>query len=171
MSMCRSLLLLLALVGWFTASYAEPLEIKIKSPAATIRIPDIENFKLGVHPNHATQPAAQLFGRKDGVTIHVLTPTAEANTTAAQCASWLAGQVLFRYAPALDTVQFVRISESAYVLVFPLKLAGVDQLKAYIVSGNGKSHCIEVNASRTGATEQQRKEWLAGFRGVRVETQ
>ena len=168
MSICRSLLLL-TLVAWFTASHAAPLEIKIQSPDATIRIPDIEAFKLGVHPNNATQPGAKLFGRRNGVTVSVLTPTAEANTTAAQCASWLAGQVLFRFAPPLDTVQFVRLSESAWVLVFPMKLAGVDQLKAYIVTGNGKGHCIEVNASRTGANEQQRKEWLAGFRGVRVE--
>jgi hypothetical protein len=39
------------------------------------------------------------------------------------------------------------------------------------VSGNGKGHCIEVHVSRVDATEQQRKEWLAGFRGVRVEAQ
>jgi len=168
MSICRSLLLL-TLVAWSTACLAEPLVIRIQSPDATIRIPDIEAFTLGVHPNHATQPGAKLFGRRNGVTVSVLAPTAEKNTTAAQCASWLAGQVLFRFAPPLDTVQFVRLGESAYVLVFPLKLAGVDQLKAYIVTGNGKGHCIEVNASRTGANEQQRKEWLAGFRGVRVE--
>jgi hypothetical protein len=170
MSICRSLLLL-ALVAWFTASHAEPLEIKIQSPAATIRIPDLEAFKLGVHPDNATQPGAKLFGRKSGVTVSVLTPTAQANTTASQCASWLAGQVLSRYAPPLETVQFVRVGESAYVLVFPLKLGGVEQLKAYIVSGNGKSHCIEVQASRVDATAQQRKEWLAGFKGVRVEAQ
>jgi hypothetical protein len=170
MSICRSLLLL-TLVAWFTASHAEPLEIKVQSPAATIRIPDLEAFKLGVHPKNATQPAAKLFGEKNGVTVSVLTPTADANTTAAQCASWLAGQVLFRFAPPLETVQFVRVGESAYVLVFPLKVAGVEQLKAFIVSGNGKGHCIEVHASRVGATEQQRKEWLAGFKGVRVEVQ
>jgi hypothetical protein len=168
MSICRSLLLL-TWVAWSTASHAEPLEIKIKSPAATIRIPDLEAFKLGVHPDNAAQPAAKLFGRKSGVTVSVLTPTAEANTTAAQCASWLAGQVLFRFAPPLETVQFVRVGESAYVLVFPLKLGGVEQLKAFVVSGNGKGHCIEVHASRVDATEQQRKEWLAGFKGVRVE--
>jgi len=168
MSICRSLLPL-TLLGWFTASQAAPLVINIQSPDATIRVPDIEAFQLGVHPNHATQPGAKLFGRRNGVTVSVLTPTAEANTSAAQCASWLAGQVLSRYAPPLDTVQFVRLSESASVLVFPLKLAGVEQLKAYIVTGNGKGHCIEVNASRTGANEQQRKEWLAGFKGVQVE--
>jgi hypothetical protein len=170
MSICRSLLLL-TLLAWFTASHAEPFEIKIKSPAATIRIPDLEAFKLGVHPNNATRPEAKLLGRKNGITVTVLTPTAEPNTTAARCASWLAGQVLFRFAPPLETVQFVRVGEGAYVLVFPLKLGGVEQLKAFIVSGNGKDHCIEVEASRVDATEQQRKEWLAGFRGVRVEAQ
>jgi hypothetical protein len=170
MSICRSILLL-TLVAWSTASQADPLVIKIQSPAATVSIPDLEAFKLGVHPDNAKQPGAKLFGRKSGVTVSVLTPTAEKNTTAAQCASWLAGQVLSRFAPPLDTVQFVRLSESANVLVFPLKLGGVDQLQAYIVSGNGKGHCIEVHASRVDATEQQRKEWLAGFRGVRVEAQ
>ena len=169
MSICRSLLLV-TLVAWCTASRAE-LVIKIQSPAATIRIPDLEAFKLGVHPDNAKQPGAKLFGRSHGVTVSVLTPTAQANTTAAQCASWLAGQVLSRFAPPLDTVQFVRLGESAYVLVFPLKLGGVDQLRAYVVSGNGKTHCIEVQASRVDFTEQQRKEWLAGFKGVRVEVQ
>jgi hypothetical protein len=168
MSIRRSLLLL-ALLAWSTASHAEPLDIKIQSPDATIRIPDIEAFKLGVHPDNAKQPGAKLFGRKGGITVSVLAPTAQKNTTAAQCASWLTGQVLSRFAPPLDTVQFVRLGESAYVLVFPLKLGGIDQLQAYIVSGNGKSHCIEVHASRVDATEQQRKDWLAGFRNVRVE--
>ena len=170
MSLCRYLLLL-TLVAWFTASHADPLVIKVQSPAATIRIPDLEAFKLGVHPKNATQPAAKLFGEKNGVTVSVLTPTADANTTAAQCASWLAGQVLFRFAPPLETVQFVRIGGGAYVLVFPLKVAGIEQLHAFVVSGNGKDHCIEVHASQVGATEQRRKEWLAGFKGVRVEAQ
>ena len=169
MSICRSVLLL-SLAAWCTASHAE-LVVKIQSPAATIRIPDLEAFKLGVHPDNAKQPGAKLFGRSHGVTVSVLTPTAQANTTAAQCASWLAGQVLSRFAPPLDTVQFVRLGESAYVLVFPLKLGGVDQLRAFVVSGNGKTHCIEVQASRVDFTEQQRKEWLAGFKGVRVEVQ
>jgi len=140
------------------------LEIKIKSPGATIRIPDLEAFKLGVHPKNAAQPAAKLLGEKNGVTVSVLTQLLMQTPLRAQCASWAAGQVLFRFAPPLETVQFVRVGESAYVLVFPLKVAGAEQLKAFIVSGNGKGHCIEVHASRWVPPSNSARSGLPGSR-------
>ena len=159
---------LVALSGFASA---QPMEVKLESPSAIIRIPDIEAFDLGAHPNKATQPTARLFGSKGTTTLSVLAPTSGPDTSPLQCASWLAGNVLSRFAPPLDSVQFVKARENAFVLVFPLRIAGLEQLKAFVVTGNGKGHCVEVHISRLGATEKERVEWLAGFRSVRVEAQ
>ena len=155
----------------FSAS-AQPFEARVEAPNFTISIPDFPQFVVGPHPNAPMQPSARLFGAAgNGLTLSVLTPTAEASTSASQCASWLAGTVLSRFAPDLGSVQIIQAGENAYVLVFPLKIGPLEQLKAFVVSGNGKGHCLETHISRIGATEQERQQWLAGFRNVRVVAQ
>ena len=141
-------------------------------PKFTILIPDLEAFALGLHPNAATQPTARLLGSTpNGITLSVLTPTTSPDTTPAQCASWLAGTVLSRYAPDLDALQLVKAGNNAYVLVFPFKVDALEQLKAFVVSGNGKGQCLEIHISRIGASTQERQLWLNGFRNVRVQTE
>jgi hypothetical protein len=151
-----------------TVVSAQSLEVRLPEPSFTISIPDLPAMDLGPHPNAGRQPTAKLFGSSGGITLSVLTPTADAGTTAAQCASWLAGSVISRFTPDLNKVQLLKAGENAWVVLFPLELAPLTQLKAYVVSGNGKGHCLEVHVSRTQPTEEQRKQWLDGFRNVKV---
>jgi hypothetical protein len=150
---------------------AQGLEIRLTDPVMSVSIPDLAPFELGPHPNSAGQPTARLFGStKDGVSLSVLTPKAE-GATAQQCASWLAGNVISRFAPDLGALQVVRAGDSAWVLLFPFSAPPIEQLKAYVVSGNGKGQCLEVHISRMGASAQQKQEWFAGFRNVRVKSE
>jgi hypothetical protein len=145
------------------------MEVKVTEPGFTVSIPDLASFELSLHPNASRQPTAKLMGSStDGVSLSVLTPTADPGTTAAQCASWLAGSVVSRFAPNLDALQVVKAGDNAWVLLFPFEVATVKQLKAYVVSGNGKGHCLEVHISRTMPTDAQRQQWLSGFRKVTV---
>jgi hypothetical protein len=150
---------------------AQGLDIRTTDPALSVSIPDLGSFELGPHPNASTQPAARLFGSsKDGVTLSVLIHKAE-GANAQQCASWLVGHVLSKFAPDLGTLQIVRAGENAWVVLFPFVAGPIEQLKAYVLSGNGKGQCLEVHISRMGATEQQKRQWLSGFRDVRVKSE
>ncbi len=170
MCMRRKLALFIAAVAQLFTPAVSALDISLAAPPFTVRIPDLEDFELGPHPNAGSQPSARLFGQaKNGTTLSVLTPTSSPDSTASQCASWLAGNVVSRFVPALDSLQIVKLSDSAFVLVFPFTAAGVEQLKAFIVSGNGKGHCLEVHISRMNATDEQRKDWLRGFRDMQVQ--
>ena len=103
--------------------------------------------------------------------MSVLVPTADPSTTAAQCASWLAGSVISRFAPDLNTLQLLKAGDNAWVLLFPLEMPPLTQLKAYVVSGNGKGQCLEVHISRNQPTDEQRKQWLEGLRSVKVRSE
>jgi hypothetical protein len=150
---------------------AQGFDIRITDPALSVPIPDLAPFELGPHPNASGQPAARLFGSsKDGVSLSVLIHKAE-GATAQQCASWLAGHVMSKFAPDLGSLQIVRAGENAWVVLFPFVVSPLEQLKAYVLSGNGKGQCLEVHISRMGATEQQKQQWLSGFRNVRVKSE
>lgn len=162
--------LLIALLPTF--ALAQGMEVKLKDPAFTVSIPDLPAFELGPHPNAPRQPTAKLFGSStDGVSLSVLAPTADRGTTPAQCASWLAGSVMSRFAPNLDSVQILKAGDNAWVVLFPVEAAPVTQLQAYVLSGNGKGHCLEVHVSRTNASDAQRQQWLSGFRRVAVRSE
>ena len=150
---------------------AQPMEIRLADPFFAVTIPDVPAFELGAHPNAPRQPTARLFGSSGGISMSVLVPTADPSTTAAQCASWLVGSVISRFAPDLNRVQLLKAGENAWVLLFPLELPPLTQLKAYVVSGNGKGQCLEVHISRNQPTSEERKQWFEGFRGVKVRSE
>lgn len=147
---------------------AGAIEISLAKPKVTITIPDLSDVQLGPHPNSSTSPQARLLGTaKTGETISVLTPTTD-SFTPMRCAGWLTGDVLSRFAPSMDSVQLIKLGENAYVAVFPSFVGGVEQLKAFVASGNGAGHCLQLHISRTAPTSQQREAWLKGFRDVTV---
>ena len=150
---------------------AQSMEVRLKDPNFTVSIPDLPAFELGMHPNASRQPTAKLFGSSGSVSLSVLVPTAEPSITAAQCASWLGGSVISRFAPDLSKLQILKAGENAWVLLFQLEIPPLVQLKAYVVSGNGKGQCLEVHMSRTQPTDEQRKQWFEGFRAVTVRTE
>ncbi|MBI4987680.1 MAG: hypothetical protein HZC23_02570 [Rhodocyclales bacterium] len=167
MKLTAYLFLLILSVPFGTA--AQGLEIHLDSPSVVVRVPDVEPIEFGQHPNASAQPASRLMGTKGTLTASMLVPVVPLEISPMQCASWLAGGVLSRFTPPLDTVRFVKAGENAYVLVFSFKVEGLEQLKAFALSGTGKGHCIEVHMSRTAPSDEQRKAWLSGFTNVVVE--
>jgi hypothetical protein len=145
---------------------AQELVIRVTDPNFTVTIPGQRQIQLGSHPSASQNPSARLFGASsDGLNVSVLTPKAEGATTQ-QCASWLVGSTLARFAPNLAAVQFFPAGDNAWVLLYHFKIDNLDQLKAHVFSGNDQGQCLEVHMSRLGSSEQQRQAWLTGFRGI-----
>jgi hypothetical protein len=158
----------LATLLFATHAAAQELVVQLAEPAFTVTIPGLPPIQLGPHPAAAQNPAARLLGASpDGINVSALTPKAE-GASAQQCASWLAGSTISRYAPDLASVQLIPAGSNAWVLVYPFKVSGIEQLKAHVFSGNGRGQCIEIHVSRIAANEQQRQAWLSGFRGITV---
>jgi hypothetical protein len=171
MRLCVPALLSVSLTMWVAPTYAQELVVRVTDPNFTVTIPGQPQVQLGPHPGAAQNSSARLLGSSsDGFNVSALTPKAE-GATAQQCASWLVGSTISRYAPDLAAVQFFPAGDNAWVLLYPFKVESVEQLKAHVFSGNNKGQCIEVHMSRLAASEQQRQAWFAGFRGITVKVQ
>lgn len=154
-----------------TYATAQELVVRLTEPEFSVTIPGLPPIQFGPHPAAAQNPAARLLGASpDGINVSALTPKAE-GASAQQCASWLAGSTISRYAPDLALVQLIPAGANAWVLVYPFKVGGIEQLKAHVFSGNGKGQCLEIHISRIAATEQQRQAWFSGFRGITVKAE
>lgn len=153
------------------AAGAEELVVQLPDPGFTVTIPGLPQISLGPHPAAAQNPSARLLGSSaDGVNVSALAPKAE-GASAQQCASWLTGSTISRYAPDLAAVQMFPAGNNAWVLLYPFKAGPVEQLKAHVFSGNNRGQCLEIHISRMGATPEQRLAWFAGFRGITVTAQ
>jgi hypothetical protein len=166
--LCQLILTSLVAAGFISVARAEDLVISFPDPAIAVTVPGLPQINFAPHPAAGQNPSARLLGSTpDGINVSLLTPKAE-GASAQQCASWLTGSTISRYSPDLSSVQLVPAGANAWVLIYPFKVAQVEQLKAHIFSGNGKGQCLEVHISRIGASEQQRRDWFTGFRGVKV---
>jgi hypothetical protein len=150
--------------------FAEDLTIQLADPKFKVVVPGAPQVQLGPHPAASQNPSARLLGATDGFNVSALTPKAE-GASAQQCASWLAGSTMSRYAPDLASVQLVPAGSNAWVLIYSMKLGQVEQLKAHVFSGDGKGQCLEIHMSRLGPTPEQRQAWFSGFRGATVGTE
>ena len=149
-------------------SYAEDLTIRLPDPSFTISIPGLSKIEFSPHPSAAQNPSARLLGSNtEDVNVSVLTPKAE-GASAQQCASWLVGSTISRYAPDLAALKLFPSGPNAWVLIYPFKAGPIEQLKAHVFSGNGKGQCLEVHISRIATNEQQRQAWFSGFQGISV---
>ena len=151
-----------------SAAFAQELVVQVAE--FTVTVPGMPPIQLGPHPAAAQNPSAKLLGSStDGLSVSAILPKAE-GANAQQCASWLTGSTISRYAPDLASLHIFSAGDNAWVLLYPLKIGPVEQLKAHVFSGNNKGQCLEIHISRLGATEQQRQAWFAGFRGITVMT-
>lgn len=147
---------------------ADDLTIQLADPKFSVSIPGQRPAQFAPHPAAAANPAAKLMGNtSDGMTVSALAQEAK-GANAQQCASWLTGSTLSRYAPDLASVQILPAGSNAWVLVYTFKAGPLEQLKAHVFSGNGKGHCLEIHMSRTNPSDAQRQAWAAGFRGITV---
>lgn len=160
--------LALLLAATASPSRAEQLVIRLADPEFVITVPGVPQIPLGRHPSAAQVPAARLFGAStNGVTVAAFVSKAP-DITAQQCASWLLGHTISKYLLPLDQVQTFPAGARAWVLLYSYMQAGVEQLRGHVFSGNDKGECLEVHIYRMGATEQERKDWFAGFRNATV---
>jgi TPR repeat protein len=142
---------------------------EMTGPKLKIVIPDAPPMRMGPHPLAGTQPQARFMGSgAGGFSISVLTPTASPGMTPADCASSISYELVRRYGLKPEGIVRRRPDESTYILLFPVNVDSVVQLKAYLMSGHG-GHCIEVHLSRTVRAEKDVAAWFKGFAGARIE--
>lgn len=142
---------------------------EMSEPKLKIVIPDAPPMPMAQHPLAGAQPHARFIGSgADGFSISVLTPTASPGMTPADCASSMSYELVRRYELKPEGIVRRRPDESTYILLFPVNVASVVQLKAYLMSGHG-GRCIEVHLSRTVRSEGDVAAWFKGFAGARIE--
>lgn len=142
---------------------------EMTGPKLKIVIPDAPPMQMGPHPLAGAQPHARFMGSgADGFSISVLTPAAKPGMTPAECASSISYELVRRYGLKPEGIVRRRTDESTFIMLFPVNVDPVVQLKAYLMSGHG-AHCIEVHLSRTVRSEKEVAAWFKGFAGARIE--
>jgi hypothetical protein len=133
-------------------------------------IPDAPPMRMGPHPLAGAQPHARFAGSgPDGFSISVLTPAASPGMTPAECASAISYELVRRYGLKPEGIVRRRPDESTFIMLFPVNVPPAVQLKAYLMSGHGGTHCIEVHLSKTVRSEKDVAAWFKGFAGARIE--
>lgn len=141
----------------------------LDEPRLRISIPDAPPMTMAPHPLAGAQPHARFMGGANGYSISILTPTADAGMTPVQCANAIAADLVRRYGLKREAIVTRRTSEVSFVMLFPVNAAGTAQLKAYLLSGHGGTHCVEVHVSKVVASEKDVAAWFEGFAEARIE--
>lgn len=142
-------------------------------PRLRVVVPDLPPIEMGPHPNAPAQPHARFMGSgKPAYTVSVLMPTTDPGMTARDCASSISRDLVLRYGLKREAVTTHQTSDSTFVMLFPVSVGPLTQLKAYLMSGYGGSHCVEVHISKPvseRAREAELADWRSGFREARIE--
>lgn len=147
----------------------EHFVFEMSDPRLRVVIPDAPQMKMGPHPLGAAMPNTRFMGSgPDGYSISVLTPTAEPGMGHAECARWLSSSLAQRYGLKRDDVVTLRPDERTFVMLFPVKMDPILQLKAYLLSAAG-GHCIEIHLSKTMMSKDDPGPWFRGFKNARIE--
>lgn len=148
----------------------------MRQPPLRLVVPDIPQMKMGAHPNAPAQPHALFMGTGEkGYSISVLMPTADAGMTAKDCAVSSHRSLVSRYGLDRKSVAAHQTNESTFVMLFPVRTGPLIQFKAYLLSGYGGTHCLEVHISRTVTARSQEavsaelEAWYRGFREAKIE--
>lgn len=132
-----------------------------------VNVPDLPQLPMRTHPLAGSRPDMRYMGEdpKSGYSISILTPTADKGMTPEQCASSSYGSLLKRYGLNEQYVVRRKNNPSTFVVLFPYKAGPLIQLKAYILSGYGGDHCIDVHISKNASTksEEEFKNQLMGW--------
>ncbi|HWA36815.1 MAG TPA: tetratricopeptide repeat protein [Burkholderiales bacterium] len=151
---------------------ADHFAFEMTDPNLRIVIPDAPPMHMGPHPLAQAHTRFMGSGTK-GYSISVLTPTADAGMTALDCAKSGSGEVARRFGLKREDVVALRTNETTFVMLFPLKVDALVQLKAFLLSGHGGTHCVQVHLSRTlvpgDSTAEEIAAWMGGFRTARIE--
>ena len=142
-----------------------------------VRVPDIPQMQMGLHPNAGTQPHALYMGSgPGGYSISVLMPTADKGMTPGDCAKSSYRSLVSRYGLDPKHVVSHRADDTTFVMLFPVHVGEFTQFKAYLLSGYRGTHCLEVHISKMlkpsskEALTEQLASWFEGFREARIES-
>lgn len=144
-------------------------------PRLRISVPDVPPMAMGVHPNAAAQPHARYMGSDPtGYSLSILLPTADPGMTPRDCARWLSGSLVSRYGLERKAIATHQTNDSTFVMLFPLRIGPLTQFKAYLLSADGGTHCVEVHISKTITSTSPDEvaadlaNWVQGFRGATI---
>jgi hypothetical protein len=147
----------------------EHFVFEMNDPRVRIVIPDVPPMTMAAHPLGAAQANARYMGTGDpAYTISVLTPTADAGMSPLDCARSLTGSLARRWGLKRDDVVMRQTNDRTIVLLFPVPVGPMVQLKAYLLSGEG-GHCVEVHLSKLTKSKDDLAPWLNGFENARIE--
>jgi len=175
---CRQFVIALACVALSAAAAhaGEGFSFEMPKERLRILIPDIPQMEMADHPNAAMQPHARYMGRDGtGYTISILTPTSDPGFGPEACAVSIFNSLMARYRLDPKNVTRRKVDANTFVVLFPVRMDPFVQFKAYVLSGYGGSHCLEVHASRMVSAAdkdvlvEQLTAWFKGFHGARVE--
>jgi hypothetical protein len=146
-------------------------------PRLRLVVPDIPQMEMGPHPNAPAQPHALYMGSgRQGFSISILMPTADKGMTPRDCAQSSYRSLVSRYGLDPKSVVTHQTNDSTFVMLFPFRTGQLMQFKAYVLSGHGGSHCLEVHISKTVTASSKEAvadgltSWYQGFRDARIET-
>jgi hypothetical protein len=158
------------------AGTADRFSFDMPEPRIRFVVPDIPQMDMGVHPNAGVQPHARFMGSgPQGYSISILMPTADPGMTPRDCARSTYGSLVSRYGLDPKSMVTYQANDMTYVALFPFRVGPLTQLKAYLLSGHGGTHCIEVHISKTvtstskEAVTEELAGWYRGFREARIE--
>jgi hypothetical protein len=158
------------------ATPSDRFSFDMPEPRIRFVVPDIPQMDMGVHPNAGVQPHALFMGSGPrGYSISILMPTANAGMTPRDCARSGYGSLVSRYGLDPKSVVTYQANDMTYVVLFPFRVGPLTQLKAYLLSSHGGTHCIEVHISKTvtstskEAVSDELAAWYRGFRNANIE--
>ena len=74
-----------------------------------------------------------------------------------------------RFGVKKDELVTRQTNDITSVMLFPLRVPPIVQLKAFLLSGDGGTHCVEVHLSRIGTDDSGLASWLKGFAAAKIE--
>lgn len=167
----RSITFLVACAAMLNSAFAaETFSFDLTENRLRIVIPDIPQMKMAPHPLSTSRRDMRFMGTDaSGYSISIITPTADAGMGPKACASSSYKSLLTRYRLDPDRVMARQVNDTTFIVLFPFRSEQTMQFKAYILSGYGGDHCIDVHVSKAvfAATKEEAtlelKAWLSGF--------
>jgi len=132
---------------------------------------------MDTHPLAGSRPDMRYMGadQKSGYSISILTPTADKGMTPEQCALSSYGSLLKRYGLNKEFVVRRKNNPSTFVVLFPHRVGPLIQLKAYVLSGYGADHCIDIHISKNASIKSEEEfknqltAWYQAFTKASIE--
>jgi hypothetical protein len=144
--------------------------LDMDQPPFRVQIPSIPAIKMSAHPMQAKGAHLRLHGVQEPYAVSVLTPTADAGMSAADCAGTLTRLLPKRPGvPAQDKIRKGRIDANTFIALYASPLPGAVQMHAHLFSAAGGTHCVEVHATKVATSEEDAERWFRGFANAKIE--